>query len=270
MAVLHLQFDVDSEVHPELYEMLASIGSSRLQAERLRQLAATGLVWERLRLQAYGRFEVPDLGPQAPNTSSAPALAVAPAADAGASSPVLITADAGPPASLVPQVVDAEAAVQGGDLPDFVDLSDAALLPDLARLPDLGDADLGPVDARPAEHADDQHAVTSAESSDNPLHIAPAPVLQPTGDEQHRPYLEIHEIRSAVLALPVLTEVLDTAELANVHAMAAANGAPPTGAEAARGTLSPGAQVHELVPVSKTAPRSRLMRMKEKGLFKNE
>jgi hypothetical protein len=61
MAVLHMQFDIDSEVHPELHDMLSSLGSRLSQAERLRQLAATGLVWERLRLQAYGRIEVPDL-----------------------------------------------------------------------------------------------------------------------------------------------------------------------------------------------------------------
>jgi hypothetical protein len=52
MAVLHLQFDIDSEVYPELHDLLASIGSDASREERLRQLAAIGLIWERTRLRA--------------------------------------------------------------------------------------------------------------------------------------------------------------------------------------------------------------------------
>lgn len=52
MTVLHLQFDIDSEVYPELHDLLAAIGGDALREERLRQLAATGLIWERTRLQA--------------------------------------------------------------------------------------------------------------------------------------------------------------------------------------------------------------------------
>jgi hypothetical protein len=51
VAAIHLEFDVDSDVHPELHAMLSSIGSALSQGERLRQLAATGLVWEKHRLQ---------------------------------------------------------------------------------------------------------------------------------------------------------------------------------------------------------------------------
>ena len=50
MSVLQLQVDVDSDVHPELHAILASISTGGSQAERLRQLAATGLIWEHLRL----------------------------------------------------------------------------------------------------------------------------------------------------------------------------------------------------------------------------
>jgi len=52
MAVLRLQFDIDSEVYPELHELLASIGSDVSREERVRQLAAVGLIWERTRLRA--------------------------------------------------------------------------------------------------------------------------------------------------------------------------------------------------------------------------
>lgn len=52
MAVLHLQVDIDREVVPELHDLLASIGSGVAREERLRQLAAIGLIWERTRLRA--------------------------------------------------------------------------------------------------------------------------------------------------------------------------------------------------------------------------
>ena len=52
MAVLHVQFDIDSEVYPELHDLLAAIDSGVSREERLRQLAATGLIWERTRLRA--------------------------------------------------------------------------------------------------------------------------------------------------------------------------------------------------------------------------
>ena len=52
MAVLRLQVDIDSEVYPELHDLLASIGSDVSREERLRQLAAIGLIWERTRLRA--------------------------------------------------------------------------------------------------------------------------------------------------------------------------------------------------------------------------
>ncbi|HZF81230.1 MAG TPA: hypothetical protein VEZ89_15735 [Rubrivivax sp.] len=258
MAVLHLQFDIDSEVHPELYEMLASIGSSRLQAERLRQLAATGLVWERLRLQAYGRMEVPDLG-RRPATS----------ADASASFAVKATA---PAAQAVPQG-DAPA-VAGTDQGDFVDLSDAVVLAHLA------DPEPEPVDVPTAEHdVGKQHEVVDVEAAEISDPIASAPPLPPARDTSPplplplppALALPLHEIRSAVLALPVLTDVVAAAELPNMQAVAAANEATPAAAHSGGGPAVPaGAQIHELVAVQKTATRSRLMRMKEKGLFKNE
>jgi hypothetical protein len=52
MAVLHLEFDIDREVYPELHDLLAAIGNGISREERLRQLAATGLIWERTRLRA--------------------------------------------------------------------------------------------------------------------------------------------------------------------------------------------------------------------------
>jgi len=59
MAVLHVQFDIDSEVYPELHDLLASIGSGVSREERLRQLASTGLIWERTRLRAQADIVEP-------------------------------------------------------------------------------------------------------------------------------------------------------------------------------------------------------------------
>ena len=270
MAVLHLQLDIDSDVHPELHAMLCSIGSSRSQAERLRQLAATGLVWERLRLQAYAPMQVPELGPEPASTPAA-------ASEAGAS---FFDEIAAPPAQPVGEVHAGVA--QGADLSDFVDLSDAVVLADLADLPgradladradradladlgDLADLDTAPNSVHPFEPGDTDHDVGHVQPVDRPIDIVPPPVQLPAQGGQ--PPLMLREIRSAVLALPVLTEVVDTAELVNMQAAAAAANEAAPAAAAVRFS----AQIHELAPAPKAAPRSRLMRMQERGLFKNE
>ncbi|WP_298835114.1 hypothetical protein [uncultured Piscinibacter sp.] len=51
MPTLQLQVEIDSEVHPELYALLTAVGRASLRPERLRQLAAGGLIWEHLRAQ---------------------------------------------------------------------------------------------------------------------------------------------------------------------------------------------------------------------------
>ena len=61
MAVLHLAFDIDSEVYPELHDLLAAMGHGVSREERLRQLAAIGLIWERTRLRAEASGAPPKL-----------------------------------------------------------------------------------------------------------------------------------------------------------------------------------------------------------------
>jgi len=51
MAVLHLQIEIDSDVQPELHAAVVSIARSPARAERVRQLAAAGLIWEHVRAQ---------------------------------------------------------------------------------------------------------------------------------------------------------------------------------------------------------------------------
>jgi hypothetical protein len=52
MTVLQMHCDIDSEVYPELHELLASLRSGMSREERLRQLATIGLIWERTRQRA--------------------------------------------------------------------------------------------------------------------------------------------------------------------------------------------------------------------------
>lgn len=54
MAVFRLELEIDSEVYPELHAVLTAVGSSASCGERLRQLAASGLVWETVRVHGVG------------------------------------------------------------------------------------------------------------------------------------------------------------------------------------------------------------------------
>jgi hypothetical protein len=80
MATLHLELDIDSDVHPELFVRLASIERSPARLEKLRQLAATGLIWEIARLHGPA-FSEPEAVTFAPPTG--PADRSEPAVDAG-------------------------------------------------------------------------------------------------------------------------------------------------------------------------------------------
>jgi hypothetical protein len=64
MAALHFEFVVDSDVYPELHAALASIGSPESRGERIRQLAATGLLWEAARI--HGASVTAIAGPSSP------------------------------------------------------------------------------------------------------------------------------------------------------------------------------------------------------------
>jgi hypothetical protein len=91
VAILQLRLDVDSDVHPELHAVLSAIGRAASRAERLRQLASNGLIWEHLRVRAHPPAQVDASGgidaivdaPRAEpvaQTSQAPAPAPAPVA----------------------------------------------------------------------------------------------------------------------------------------------------------------------------------------------
>ena len=254
MAVLHLQFEIDSEVHPELHDMLSSIGGARSREERLRQLASTGLVWERLRLQAYGIVPLAVPEPTPPNRVEGADVGV----DAGA--------DASADAS-VPAAVDREETPV--DLADCVDLADHpepaadALASSAAG---IADAATGDIDAMPVPRPSDPDAPEIA------------------------PEVFVREMRSAVKELPVLTEVVEVVDFFSSNpAAAAAAKESATRGRPKFGTRTPARPsgrdldfhdaateasrtdpTHDSPPVRKPAARSRLMRMNERGLFKNE
>ena len=48
---MHLEFDIDRAVYPELHRMLSRIADDASRSERVRQLASAALVYEAVRLQ---------------------------------------------------------------------------------------------------------------------------------------------------------------------------------------------------------------------------
>ena len=62
MAVVHVELDIDGDVYPELYAVLAALRQPMLRDERMRQLAAMGLAWEAVRLHGAVVTQVPARG----------------------------------------------------------------------------------------------------------------------------------------------------------------------------------------------------------------
>jgi hypothetical protein len=83
MALLHFELDIDSEVHPELYARLAALKRRAAREEKLRQLAATGLIWEIDRLHGPAFAEGAEMA-EAGAASAMPAPSAPAAVDAGA------------------------------------------------------------------------------------------------------------------------------------------------------------------------------------------
>lgn len=73
MAVLRLKVDVDSDVYPELYARLRGIERPQAREERLRQLAAVGLIWEAVRMHGPAATAMPPPEPPLPEPAPRPA-----------------------------------------------------------------------------------------------------------------------------------------------------------------------------------------------------
>ncbi len=219
MPALRLEFEIDAEVYPELHAALSALTSPQARAERLRQLAAAGLVWEKVRLHGTAAF--------APPPEPAPPVGVVTRPD---------VAPAAVPSS--PRRASRRTRAPQAD-PDFVDLA---------------------LNAEPT----------------------PVPPVPPPRPERRRARPSRQELEQVIRELPVLMDVV-----ADVSPLPPRDGATHDGAldEAEAATWSamnpypdevedtaetpPAEVLHVTAIAHKPATRSRLMRMKERGLFKN-
>lgn len=228
MAALHFEFVVDSDVYPELHAALASIGSAESRGERIRQLAATGLLWEAVRI--HGASVTAIAGPSSPphpdlqlakngvrNRSRIAARSAdrrspttpSPAERVGAASGATAAPGDGPAAPLHERRVDAPAAAQ---IPVLIDVV--------------------------------RFAPPSATSG------APGRATQQGAAAHASPPAQAVEARPERSANPTIDDNADDS--------------PAESTEDRARELAP---VATLIP--RPATRSRLLRMKEMGLFKN-
>lgn len=197
MPTVRLEFELDSEVYPELHAALCALSSSRSRAERMRQLAAAGLVWEKVRLHGAAAIVVP---PAEERPAIVTRADVAPLPPATAEAPRPRSRRSRPSRQEIEQVMR--------ELPVLVDVV---------------------ADVRPA-----------SEPQDDP----------------YPPAVEAPATWSAMNAYP-------DDLMAPAHAPAAMEGTDDDAFE------MPEAALHVTALSHKPATRSRLMRMKERGLFKN-
>jgi hypothetical protein len=235
VAVLRVELEIDGDVYPELHAALLSIAGEASRAERLRQLAACGLVWEKIRVH----------GPVVVHGGRAEGLGPASAQAAAAPSPARKTAPAAPkPRMRAPEPPPPAPS------PDFVDLAlDAAPPPPPApRAPPVLMDVVDPEDLRSAALVPVRRQASLAET------------------------LDMREAREAPREAPELPPALAAAPALVLP--------PPAVVPPAATFLQPAPEPpDDLVEAMQAPPdpplehrpstRSRLQRMKERGLFKN-
>ena len=234
MGRLRLELDIDADVYPELHATLTSLVSDASRGERLRQLAAAGLVWEKLRIRGQAA-----LHGVAPEPAAAPALAPSPppprpSRSSGSRTPAAAArgqaAVAVPFAAPVPPPRPAP--------PGFIDLAlDAAPEP----LPPPPPAPLPPAVPPPAVA---QHWPPVLMDVVEPAAFATATPIARSDDRPSRPM----PLAPVVQAPPPL----------------APQPLPVRMVDEAHDTAPPDPPIEH-----RSSTRSRLLRMKEKGLFKN-
>ncbi len=232
MPTVRLEFELDSEVYPELHAALSSLRNTRARSERMRQLAAAGLVWEKVRLHGTG-------------------AAAAPAADERTDLVTRLDVNPQPPSETLP-------------------------LPALERR-------AAAKRTRSSGTAEKRRASEPEETIDLAINAEPMPV-PPAAPERRSKRPSREELEQVMRELPVLMDVVaDVRPLPSAHdddmhdepaPWAAMNAYPDDIAGTASndddddGPL-PDASLHVTALSHKPATRSRLMRMKERGLFKN-
>jgi hypothetical protein len=180
MAIVHVRLDVDSDVHPELYAMLVAIDRAASRAERMRQLASSGLIWEHLRVQGpvLARVDI-EVGT---DQVVEPAVVVAPPPAARVATPP--AAPIPPPAAApIPPPPPARVAPPS----PATDVDEATIPAKRAARPRAGPSrnlpvlydsvELGEVDGRQRAAAEENAADSRETSTD----AAPPPSAQKTG-----------------------------------------------------------------------------------------
>lgn len=231
MPSIRLEFDLDSEVHPELHAALSAIASGASRGERLRQLAATGLVWEALRMYGY------------------PASKVA-AADL---QPGLAARASDLPPGLAARADDARS-LPAVDAP----------MPTATRMAAGRDA----TDA-PRRSADD--SVTAVPAASSPVDTRHFPVLVDVValNSARRP-VDLLAAQPPESSAADAIDAIETIDLSDDFAATAPDALAPDDLAAPAETASVQDPAAPLQPLEHSAStRSRLLRMKERGLFKN-
>jgi len=241
MATVRIEFDLDSDVYPELHAALLRLGDAGLRGERIRQLATAGLVWENVRIHGAAAI--------GPNPAVPPAARVVPPVPVPAPLPVL-AAEVDPPVDRKPPRPKKAPARRKDDVrgADFVDLAISA---EPAPSPPLVERRKAPrdlpvlMDVVADEEVEDSRTMALAAAAEPvPVPLSPPPL----------PPLPLPPPPPPAVALPDPVP----------HPVIAA--VEPLADEAVILPVDP----HHLASLAETPQRrSRLMRMKERGLFKN-
>jgi hypothetical protein len=255
MPRVRLEFDLDGEVYPELHAALSTLTSPEARAERLRQLAAAGLVWEKVRL--HGAAAAPGYG-DAAMASTMPMPTPAPRPRKSAAARKSPPAAATPLPEVPPQPRARPRPERPPAIPKgFVDLDLDVELDDLADATAADAAEVAQI-VRELPVLVDVVVEPDVPAAELPAWARPDPVVPAAhalAEEEGDAYVVDSEEAGDA------GDVGDLGDAVHLHRVPGDD--TDADADAASG------DVHVTALVHKPSTRSRLMRMKDRGLFKN-
>jgi hypothetical protein len=244
-APLRIEFELDSEVYPELHAALSGLRSEQARAERLRQLAAAGLVWEKVRIHGPSAMAAPAAPVEQEGQRRPPAAVKRPAEvpplPAPEATPLPPIERRAAPAAKRPRAPVAEKRRAS----DFVDLAIDAEVPVASSIAAEPGGSSWPSQQDLARVIGELPVLLDVVPDDHPHGLRPqepvawAAKASPEPEEEEFSPAQAEESASADSAND--EEALETAD----------------------------AGLHVAALSQKPKSRSRLMRMKERGLFKN-